>query len=114
MSIVVREQDILKKEPNNIEGYWSENAIRGYQESHGINYGATVFQRGIKPNREWSNDRYFNDTPQVADGSVPEKHTVQDDMTATINSLREEIQKLKSEKESMKIPSIPMTGVERH
>ena len=115
MSIVIREQDILKKDPSNIESYWSENAIRGYQESHGINYGATVFLRGSKPYREWSNDRHFNETVQVVEGSVAEENSDKV-MQAEIQSLKETIAQMKLERELKEEEEThtAMTGVDRH
>ncbi len=101
MSIVIREQDILKSPPPPIEGCWTEASIRSYQEAHGINYGNTVFERGSKPYREWSNDRYF--------GGQKESQVV-DPRDEEIEKLRKQIEELQSKEEE----PVVHTGVDRH
>lgn len=111
MSIVIREQDILKKEPPHAVGFWDENSIRSYQESYGINYGQAVFERGVKPNREWSNDRTFNgdDGVKEVDTSALREKSEVDELRATVQSLQEMIKSLANTK-----PVEPLTNVERH
>lgn len=115
MSIVIREQDILKKEPPHNVGFWDEKSIRAFQESAGINYGQAVFEKGVKPNREWSNDREFNGQSGITqvDTSALREQTKEkseiDELKATIQSMEAMIKSL-----AMTKPLEPLTNVERH
>lgn len=109
MSHIVREKDILsQKTPNGMP--WSEDNIRQYQESHGINYGQAVFEKGIKPNREWSNDRTFG----ISEAVQVNPPVVVEDQSAVIAKLMAELEELRKPT----IPSINEViathGVERH
>ena len=114
MSIVIREQDILKKDAPNHIGNWDKDSIRAYQEAHGINYGGSVFCRGIEPNREWSNDRTFggsDEVTQVNTDALRESATSEiDDLKAQMESLKEMIASMAA---SLK-PIEPLHNVERH
>lgn len=111
MSIVIREQDILKKPSANGTDGWNEESIRAFQESNGINYGATVFQRGMKPHREWSNDREFNQTIEVTevDTSALKCDVEKDELRAELESMKAMLKKLMKEETHE-----PQTGVDRH
>lgn len=94
MSRIIREQDILKLSPPNDVGFWSEEAIRKYQESNGIDYGKSVFVRGVEPHREWSNDRYFGNTVQQINTSSlrgGSENSEIEELKATIKWLEEMI-----------------------
>ena len=116
MAIVIREQDILKKEPPHAVGFWDENSIRSYQESYGINYGASVFVRGSAPNREWSNDRTFNgdDGASHVAGSAPEQPVVKsgevDDLKAEIQSLKDLIRSMAAKPSMAVKPEVAPLG----
>lgn len=99
---IVREQDILKMVPMAGADSWTEESLRAYQETHGVNYGQAVFVRGVKPNRLWSNDRYFGKVEQV---NPPE--SVKTEMELENERLKEELASLKEKPEVH-------TGVERH
>lgn len=112
MGIVIREQDILKKEPPHAVGFWDENSIRSYQESYGINYGASVFVRGSSPYREWSNDRTFN-----GDDGVTQVNTdaLRQQSSSEVDELKAQIQSLKDMIASMQIPQMALlSNVKRH
>jgi hypothetical protein len=108
MSHIVREREIIsQKTPNGMP--WTEDQIRQYQESHGINYGQAVFEKGIKPNREWSNDRTFG----ISEATQVNPPVVVEDQSAIIAKLMAELEELKKPT----IPSITdeiRRGVERH
>ena len=110
--MIVREQDVLKREPPN-GGTWTEDNLRAYQESKGINYGETVYQRGVKPYREWSNKRDFDEVAEV-DITPLTASAVQE---PTVASLLAEIAALKA-KVAINEPDAEKidfhTGVDRH
>lgn len=116
MSIVIREQDILKKDPPHAVGFWDENSIRSYQESFGINYGQAVFERGVKPNREWSNDRTFNgdDGVKEVDTSALKGNNEIEELKATIQSLKDMVKSLANTQPEEPVSPTHMTGVDRH
>lgn len=129
MSIVIREQDILKKEPPHTVGFWDEQSIRSYQESYGINYGQAVFERGVKPNREWSNDRTFNGVSnkellENAENQLYMAEEVKKDgvdvseeiseLKATIQSLQDMVKSLANTQPKDPVSPTHMTGVDRH
>jgi hypothetical protein len=86
-NIVVREQDILKVQPPGGKPEWTEDMLRAAQESKGINYGNTMYERGVKPNREWSNDSTFS-------GPIA-KFTSAVDNTSEVAALKAELEELK-------------------
>ena len=88
--MIVKESEIRKLSPPNGKPDWDENDIRMFQESKGINYGATVYERGVKPNRMWTNVRDDYD-------NVPVKQVI---VEKTENEkLKEEIERLNAELE---------------
>ena len=114
MSVIIHEQDILKKNPPVDKGFWDEESIRQYQEANGINYGGSVFCRGEKPHRVWSNDRNFHGEKYVQ--PVVEN---KDSKDAEIEALKATVQGMKELIESLKMsmtPSLEVSpeGAERH
>lgn len=110
MSIVISEKEILsQKAPQG--GVWTEDMIRQYQESNGVNYGQAVFCEGVKPTRRWSNDRHFNNVVVQENAPAPVE-----DQSATIQALKDQIAAMKLSQMHVpdEIPSFTGKGVERH
>ena len=107
---IVHEKEILSKEAPQ-GGVWTEDNIRRYQESHGINYSLAVFVRNEKPNRIWSNDRYFGE--QVRQENPPLEVSKDE-----VQSLKEQIvelqRKLLESANNGDPEDVVHTGVERH
>jgi len=123
--MLVKEQDILKQTPPNGDSAWTEEFIRAYQESHGINYGGTVYEFGKKPHRIWSNTR------TDFDNIISLKATEETTNTSIESILREEMKRLQAALDVEKAKNLVLntnesinshseedipvhTGVERH
>lgn len=93
---------------------WTEEQIRQYQEAHGINYGQGVFERGVKPYREWSNDRFFGNQPSSSEPINEVRNDIEkEELKAEVESLKKLVEQMLGNQMTKEV-SVPASGVERH
>lgn len=113
---VVCEQDFINTNPPATVGYWSEEEIRRYYETHGVDTGKSVFQRGEKPCRVWSNDRYFTklkSEPEPVQYVRSEVH--EEPSEPTVQSLMAQLEEMKRQlAQNQKVVHVSPQGVKRH
>ncbi len=96
---VIKEKDILKRlEVSGLSDTQKEVMVRESIEKMGVDFGRTVYCRGVHPNREWTNRaEEFEASPEEVAAAKAAQHAAEKE--ARDKAIREEAEKLMKDKE---------------